>query len=240
MIEVQRLWKDLGAVTALADVSFAVGEREVFGLLGRNGSGKTTLLRILTGFRLPSAGSARVAGVDVVRRRREAQRRVGYLPENPEPYPELTVRRFMRFVADARGLRRAAREARIEELVAELGLEAVIDRLCGHCSRGYRARVALAAALLHRPPVLLLDEPTAGLDPEQRARTHALIAAQAGTSTVVLSCHDLHEVGTLCSRVMLLDRGRVARLGTLAELGGVDGLAEAFAATHARRDGEQA
>ena len=234
MIDVQHLWKEYGAVQALADVTFAVHDREVFGLLGRNGSGKTSLLRILTGLRLPTAGSVRVAGVDVIARPRLAQRAIGYMPEDPALYGGLTVRRYLRFVADARGLPRAGREGRIEEVSARFGLGAVIDRLCAHCSKGYRGRVALAAAVLHQPAVLFLDEPGAGLDPEQRVRTHELIRALAADCAVVLSSHDLHEVGALCSRVLILDRGTVARAGTLQELGGVDGVASVFRDTRER------
>ncbi len=234
MIEVEQLTREYGAVRALDEVSFSVGPREIFGLLGRNGSGKTTLLRILTGFRLPSAGRIRVAGIDVVRQPVAAQRRLGYMTESPELYGELTVRGLLRFVAQARGVPRAQRDARIDELVGRFGLEAVIGRLCAHCSKGYRGRVALAAAVLHRPDVVFLDEPCAGLDPEQRARTHGLIRELAGSATLVISSHDLHEVASLCGRALLLDRGRVARCGTLDGLGGAEGLAEAFRQTHSR------
>ncbi len=234
MIEVSRLYKEYGAVQALADVSFEVGGRTIFGLLGRNGSGKTTLLRILTGFRLPTRGSVRVAGIDVIRDPRQAQCRLGYLPENPELYGELTVRHLLRFVAAARGLSRAGREARIAQVSERFGLAAVLDRLCAHCSKGFRGRVALAAAVLHRPAVVLLDEPTAGLDPEQRLRAHELIRELAAAATVVISSHDLAEIAELCMRVLVLDRGRVACQGTLAELGGLDGVRAVFRDTRER------
>lgn len=231
MIEAEELCKTYGTLRAVDDVSFTVAEREVFGLLGRNGSGKTTLLRILTGFRLPSSGRVRVAGFDVVRDCLDVRRRIGYVTENPQLYPDLTVRGQLRFVADVRGIPRGERKARIEAAASRFALEAVFDRLVGHCSKGYRQRVALAQAVLHGPSVVFLDEPTAGLDPEQRAATHALIRNLARETTVVLSSHDLDEVTTLCSRALIFDRGRVARLGTLAELGGLPGLAAAFRAT---------
>ena len=239
MIEAEELCKTYGSLRALDDVSFSVGDREVFGLLGRNGSGKTTLLRILTGFRLPSSGTVRVAGFDVARDSLEVRRRIGYVTENPQLYPDLTVRALLRFVADVRRIPRAEREARIEEAAARFALDAVIDRLVGHCSKGYRQRVALAQAVLHRPQVVFLDEPTAGLDPEQRATAHDMIRDLTRETSVVLSSHDLHEVSSLCSRAMLFDRGRIARLGTLEELGGREGLEVSFRATAERSAREE-
>lgn len=234
MIEADGLWKTYGDLHALAEVSFRVERGESFGLLGRNGSGKTTLLRILTGFRLPSSGRARVAGLDVVRRSLEVRRRIGYVSENPQLYPDLTVRGLLRFVADVRRLSRHERAARIEEAVQRFGLEPVFHRLVAHCSKGYRQRTALALAVLHHPEVVFLDEPTAGLDPEQRHATQQLIRTLAESSSVVLSSHDLGEVGALCSRALVLDRGRVARLGSIGELGGHEGLEAIFRSTRAR------
>jgi len=231
VIEAEKLCKTYGTLRAVDDVSFTVDEREVFGLLGRNGSGKTTLLRILTGFRLPSSGRVRVAGFDVVRDCLDVRRRIGYVTENPQLYPDLTVRGQLRFVADVRRIPKKECKARIEAAASRFALDAVFDRLVGHCSKGYRQRVALAQAVLHGPSVVFLDEPTAGLDPEQRTATHALIRELARETTVVLSSHDLDEVTTLCSRALIFDRGRVARLGTLSELGGRPGLDAAFRAT---------
>jgi gliding motility-associated transport system ATP-binding protein len=239
VVEVENLWKDYGPLHALADVSFSIGQGEVFGLLGRNGSGKTTLLRILTGYRLPTAGSVRIGGMDIVRKSLAVRHRIGYMPEHPQLYADLTVRGLLRFVANVRGLPRPERESRIEELASHFGLGAVIDRLGGHCSKGYRARISLAAAVLHKPAVVFLDEPTDGLDPEQRHQTHELIRELATGSTVVLSTHDLDEVGILCSRALILDRGRIGRLGTTEELGGTDGIAELFRQTHERDRGHE-
>jgi ABC-2 type transport system ATP-binding protein len=238
MVEVKGLWKDYGPLHALADVNFEIAEGEIFGLLGRNGSGKTTLLRILTGYRLPTAGTVRVAGMDLIRQSLSVRRRIGYMPEHPQLYADLTVRGLLRFIANVHGISRSARESRIQELTSRFGLGAVIDRLAGHCSKGYRARIALAAAVIHEPAVVFLDEPTDGLDPEQRHHTHELVRQLARDSTVVLSSHDLDEVGVLCSRALVLDRGRVARLGTIEELGGAAGIAEVFRQTH-ERDREQ-
>jgi len=238
VVEVEDLWKDYGPLHALADVSFSIGEGEVFGLLGRNGSGKTTLLRILTGYRLPTTGSVRVAGMDLVRKSLAVRRRIGYMPEHPQLYADLTVRGLLRFIANVRGMPRSERESRIEELTSHFGLGAVIDRLAGHCSKGYRARISLAAAVLHKPTVVFLDEPTDGLDPEQRHQTHELVRELAEGSTVVLSSHDLDEVGALCSRALVLDRGRVSRLGTIEELGGTAGIADIFRETHERDRGQ--
>ena len=175
VVEVEGLWKDYGPLHALADVTFEIGKGEVFGLLGRNGSGKTTLLRILTGYRLPTAGSVRVAGMDLIRRSLAVRRQIGYMPEHPQLYADLTVRGLLRFVGNVHGLSRARQKSRIEELTSHFGLGAVIDRLAGHCSKGYRARISLAAAVIHEPAVVFLDEPTDGLDPEQRHQTHELV-----------------------------------------------------------------
>jgi ABC-2 type transport system ATP-binding protein len=239
VVEVENLWKDYGPLHALAEVTFSIGEGEVFGLLGRNGSGKTTLLRILTGYRLPTTGSVRVAGMDLARKSLAVRQRIGYMPEHPQLYADLTVRGLLRFIANVRGMPRSEREARIDELTSHFALGAVIDRLAGHCSKGYRARISLAAAVLHKPTVVFLDEPTDGLDPEQRHQTHELVRDLAEASTVVLSSHDLDEVGALCSQALVLDRGRVSRLGTIEELGGIAGIADIFRQTH-ERDREQA
>jgi len=223
MIEVEALGKEYGAGrTALASVSFTAQPGEVVGLLGPNGAGKTTLLRVLAGVLFPTTGSARLCGHDVVKARRAAQRQVGYLPEQVPLDRELRVGEYLRF--RARLKRVAAPEKAVAALLAEVGLaEAGAEqRLCGELSKGFRQRVGLLDALLHRPRVLLLDEPTDGLDPNQRAETLGLIrrlAADAG-HTVLLSTHVLPEVEAICQRVVVLDRGRVVAAGTPAELAG--------------------
>ena len=189
LIQVEHLTKCYGPVRALDDVSFAVGRGEVAALLGPNGSGKSTLMRCLIGFFSPTAGSVRVGGVDVAERPVEARREVGYLPEQVTLYPELRVRRYLRFVAGMKGLdARAARRA-VDQAIARCGLESVADRLNGTLSKGYRQRVGLAQALLGDPPVLVLDEPTVGLDPVQTVEMRELLAAPRGLHRAAVDAH---------------------------------------------------
>ncbi len=234
LVEVEGLWKEYGPLAALADVSFTVRRGEIFGLLGRNGSGKTTLLRILTTYRLPTSGSARIAGLDIIRDALSVRRRIGYMPEHPQLYPDLTVSGYLGLCLTLRGISKSEREGRIREAVERFGLAAVEGRLAGHCSKGYRSRIALAAAVMHRPDVIFLDEPTDGLDPEQRARTHEEIRALARESAVVLSTHDLDEAAQVCSRLLVLDRGRVVRIDTVEAFGGQEGILEVFRKTRER------
>ena len=202
---------------ALDDVSFTVGRGEVAGLLGPNGSGKSTLMRCLIGFFSPTAGSARVGGLEVAERPVEARREVGHLPEQVMLYPELRVRRYLRFVAGMKRLdARAARRA-IDQAIARCGLESVADRLNGTLSKGYRQRVGLAQALLGDPPVLVLDEPTVGLDPVQTVEMRDLLRSLEGC-TVLLSTHVLAEAGALCSRIVIMSEGRVVAQDTPAAL----------------------
>lgn len=238
LVEVKGLCKTYGPLAALADVSFTVRRGEIFGLLGRNGSGKTTLLRILTTYRLPTSGSISVAGFDALRDSRKVRQRIGYMPEHPQLYRDLTVWGYLRFCATLQGIPRRERDARAREVVERFGLAAVEHRLVGHCSKGYRSRIALAAAVMHRPAVVFLDEPTDGLDPEQRARTHEEIRALARQSAVVLSTHDLDEAAQVCSRLLVLDQGRVVRIDTVQGFGGPCGILEVFRQTH-ERDAEK-
>jgi len=234
LVEVNGLCKTYGPLAALEDVSFSVRRGEVFGLLGRNGSGKTTLLRILTTYRLPTAGSARIAGLDIVRDALSVRRRIGYMPEHPQLYRDLTVSGYLRLYATLQGIPGRKRDARVREVVERFGLVAVEARLVGHCSKGYRSRIALAAAVMHGPDVIFLDEPTDGLDPEQRARTREEIRGLARTSAVVLSTHDLSEAASVCSRLLVLDRGRVVRVDTVEGFGGPQGILEVFRQTRER------
>jgi ABC-2 type transport system ATP-binding protein len=204
-------------VRALDDVSFAVARGEVAALLGPNGSGKSTLMRCLIGFFSPTAGRVRVGGVEVAERPVEARREVGYLPEQVMLYPELRVRRYLRFVAGMKRLDgRAARRA-VDQAIARCGLESVADRLTGTLSKGFRQRVGLAQALLGDPPVLVLDEPTVGLDPVQTVEMRDLLRRLDGC-TVVLSTHVLAEAGALCSRIVIMSGGRVVAEDTPAGL----------------------
>ena len=208
MIVAAHVTKDYGALRALDDVSFTVRRGEVAALLGPNGSGKSTLMRVLTGYFSPTAGSVHVGGADLALDPAAARRQIGYLPEHVSLYPELTVRRTLAFVAGVKGLvRRAARTA-VDDVMARCSLADVADRLVGKLSKGYRQRVGLAQALIGDPPVLVLDEPTVGLDPMQTIEMRALVRGLEGR-TVLLSTHVLSEASALCSRVVILAKGRL-------------------------------
>jgi ABC-2 type transport system ATP-binding protein len=209
MIEVEALSKSYGPIRALDDVSFRVAAGEIVGLLGPNGSGKTTLLRILTGFFPADAGTATVAGVRLGDDPFEVRRRVGYLPEQAPLYPEVSVRRFLRFAADVKLGDAALRRERVDAVLGECGLAHVAGRRIGTLSKGYRQRVGIAQALIGRPQVLVLDEPTAGLDPAQVLEVRDLVAALGGRTTVVLSSHVLADVSSVCDRVLMLHLGRL-------------------------------
>ena len=209
MIAVERLSKDFGRTRAVCDVSFRVERGQVIGLLGPNGSGKTTIMRILTGFFPPTSGRAWVAGLDVSTAALATRERVGYLPENAVFYPEMRVRHFLEFCADVRRLRGPRRRARLDAAVETCGLGSVRNRLIGNLSKGFRQRVGLAQALLHEPAVLILDEPTVGLDPSQIIGIRNLIRSLRGETTVLLSTHILSEASAICDRVVILNRGRL-------------------------------
>jgi ABC-2 type transport system ATP-binding protein len=219
MIEVKRLSKSFSSgVKALCDVSFTARPGGVLGFLGPNGAGKTTTLRILSGYLRPSGGSARVCGCDVVTDSMGARRRLGYLPEQVPLYGEMRVREYLRFRADLRGLSARERRGAIDAVLDEVGLVSESRRLIGQLSKGYRQRVGLADALLHRPAALILDEPTDGLDPNQRREVLDLITRLSAERTVVLSTHVLPEVETVCQQVVIIDRGKVVAGGATAEL----------------------
>jgi len=214
VIEVEHLTKRYGPVTAVDDISFSVQRGEILGFLGPNGAGKTTTMRVLTGYMPPTDGKAVVAGYDVFEQPIEAKRRTGYLPETPPLYPDMTVRDYLSFVARIKGVPRAGRTARINEMMEKTRIADVADRHCGKLSKGYRQRVGLAQALMHNPDVLILDEPTAGLDPKQIIETRQLIKALAGDHTIILSTHILPEVSQTCQRVVIINRGRVVAVDT--------------------------
>jgi ABC-2 type transport system ATP-binding protein len=218
MIEVRDLSKHFGRVRAVDGVSFSIASGEIVGLLGPNGSGKTSLMRVLTGFFPPTSGRATVAGLDVERDSLAVRRRVGYVPEQLVPYPELSVARFLDFAATVKGVPRPARRAHVDATIAACGLAEMARRPIGKLSRGYRQRVAIAQALLGDPEVLILDEPTVSLDPRQAVEIRALIRGLAGRHTVLLSTHVLSEVGLLCGRVIIVDRGRVVAEDTATGL----------------------
>ena len=214
MIEVQHLTKRYGRVTAVDDVSFRVERGEILGFLGPNGAGKTTTMRILTGYMPASEGRATVAGFDVFEHPLEAKRRTGYLPETPPLYPDMTVREYLDFVARIKGVSSNERRTRVEAVMRRTRVSDMASRHCGKLSKGYRQRVGLAQAILHNPEVLILDEPTAGLDPKQIIETRDLIRGLAGDHTIVLSTHILPEVSQTCQRVVIINKGRVVAVDT--------------------------
>ena len=217
MIEVQHLTKRYGPFTAVDDVSFRVEKGEILGFLGPNGAGKTTTMRVLTGYMPATEGTATVAGYDVFTHPLEAKRRIGYLPETPPLYPEMTVREYLTFVAKLKlpgTVTKAEREARIDGAMAKTHIADMAKRHCSKLSKGYKQRVGIAQALLHDPEVLILDEPTAGLDPKQIIETRDLIRGLAGNHTIILSTHILPEVSQTCSRVVIINKGRVVAIDT--------------------------
>ena len=220
MIEVQHVTKRYGPVTAVDDVSFRVDSGQILGFLGPNGAGKTTTMRILTGCTSATDGQAFVAGHDVFEEPVEAKRRTGYLPETPPLYPDMTVREYLGFAARINGIRSAAQRERVATAMARTSVEDMADRHCGKLSKGYRQRVGLAQAILHNPDVLILDEPTAGLDPKQIIETRELIKELAGDHTIILSTHILPEVAQTCERVVIIDKGRVVAVDTPENLTG--------------------
>src|SRR6059036_364942 len=218
MIEVQRLTKCYGPITAIRDVSFSVAPGEIVGFLGPNGAGKSTTMRILACFMPASSGTARVAGHDVFRESLEVRRRIGYLPESVPLYGDLRVAPYLDFVAEVKGVGRAERRRRVAEVMERCLITDVQHRLIGRLSKGYRQRVGLAQALLGDPEVLILDEPTIGLDPKQITEIRALIRSLAGQHTVILSTHILPEVSMVCDGVIIIHRGRIVARGTESEL----------------------
>ncbi|MEO7273993.1 MAG: ABC transporter ATP-binding protein [Vicinamibacterales bacterium] len=214
MIEVQHVTKRYGRVTAVDDVSFRVERGEILGFLGPNGAGKTTTMRILTGYMPATDGRATVAGFDIFQHPIEAKRRIGYLPETPPLYPEMTVREYLDFVSRIKGVPSAERRQRVTTVMERTRVADMADRHCGKLSKGYKQRVGLAQALIHNPEVLILDEPTAGLDPKQIMETRDLIRGLAGDHTIILSTHILPEVAQTCQRVVIINRGRVVAVDT--------------------------
>src|ERR1700723_440772 len=214
MIEVQDLTKYFGPTLAVDHVSFKVEKGEIIGLLGPNGSGKTTIMRILAGFFPPTSGRALIGGLHVAEHSLETRRRVGYLPENMVLYPDLSVSALLEFAARVRGLDSRTTRDRMEYAIKICGLPEVRKKLIGKLSKGYRQRVGLAQALLADPEVLILDEPTVGLDPRQIVETRQVIRNLAGEHTVILSTHILPEVSVTCQRVIIINRGRVVAIDT--------------------------
>lgn len=217
-IAVHELTKRYGDTVALDGLSFSVEPGEVVGFLGPNGAGKSTTMRILTGFLSPTSGRAEVDGFDTVEDSLEVRRRIGYLPEHAPVYAEMRVDDYLRFVCRARSLPRSEHDRRIADTAGQVGLTDVLRRPIHELSKGYRQRVGLAQALVHDPPILVLDEPTTGLDPNQIAGIRELVREIGQTRTVLLSSHILQEVQAVCGRVLIVDQGRIVGFGTPAEL----------------------
>jgi ABC-2 type transport system ATP-binding protein len=214
VITVEHLTKYYGPHPAVNDISFEVGKGEILGFLGPNGAGKTTTMRILTGYMPPTGGRATVAGYDVFKDSLKAREHIGYLPETVPLYLEMTPRGYLHFLGKIRGMDGKTRRARIDDVAQKCKIEDVLDKLIGKLSKGYRQRVGLAQALLSDPDVLVLDEPTVGLDPRQIVETRQVIRNLAGSHTVILSTHILPEVSMTCERVVIINRGRVAAIDT--------------------------
>jgi ABC-2 type transport system ATP-binding protein len=218
MIGVDNLSKSYGPVQALRGVSFRIAEGEIVGLLGPNGAGKTTIIKILTGFLQPDSGSVHIGGLDVLMHTREVQAQLGYLPENAPLYPELSVQAYLRMIADLRQIAEDEQVARLSEAVYATGLQDQLTRPIGQLSKGFRQRVGLAQAILHKPKLMILDEPTLGLDPTQIVEVRRLIRRLAEQSTVLFSTHILSEVEALCDRVIILMNGQIRADARLSEL----------------------
>ncbi len=219
MIEVQKITKRYGKFTALDEISFSIQEGEIVAFLGPNGAGKTTTMRIITGFMPPTSGTANIAGFDCLENPMEVKRQIGYLPETPPLYLELTVKEYLTFVGRIKRLHPDELKARMDLIIGQTGLSEVQGRVINHLSRGYRQRVGLAQALLHNPPVLILDEPTTGLDPNQIIDIRNLIKSLAGSHTIILSTHLLAEATAICQRVIIIHKGKIVAVDTPERLG---------------------
>jgi len=228
MIEVRELTKRYGDREVVKGISFSAESGQVLGFLGPNGAGKTTTMRMLTGYLPPSSGTARVAGYDIFSQSAEVRRRIGYLPENPPLYPDMTVRSYLTFVARLKGVPRTSVRDACESVIERTGLAGVAGRLLAHLSKGYKQRAGLAQALIHDPEVLVLDEPTIGLDPRQIIEIRQLIRTLSGNRTVILSTHILPEVAQVCDKVVIINDGRIACEDTIANLTRESSLEEVF------------
>ncbi len=218
MVSVQHLTKRFGRHVAVDDLTFEVKQGEVLGFLGPNGAGKTTTMRMITGYLPPSQGTVAIGGFDILAHPLEAKRRIGYLPELPPLYPEMTVRSYLAFVSEIKDIPAPRRAAQVDRAIGRAGLEEVRDKRISQLSKGFKQRVGLAQAIVHEPPLLILDEPTSSLDPKQRVEVRDLIARLRGNHTVILSTHILPEASQIADRVFIINRGRVMAVDTPANL----------------------
>lgn len=219
MIEVKDLVKNYGTFPAVKGVSFSIGKGEIVGLLGPNGAGKTTIMKVLTCYHYPDGGSAVLNGYDAVREPLQVKHQIGYLPEMAPVYTDLNVYEYLNFIAEARGIADGEKAQRIEKTAAECGLTSVLYKEIGNLSKGYRQRVGLAQAIIHEPEILILDEPTTGLDPNQIIEIRNLIKKIGKEKTVLLSTHILQEVEAVCDRVLIVNDGLIVAEGTTEEIG---------------------
>ncbi|WP_439861258.1 ABC transporter ATP-binding protein [Pseudomonas sp. MBLB4136] len=218
MIEIRNLTKRFAQHTAVDNLSFRVQPGEVLGFLGPNGAGKSTTMKMLTGFLAPTSGSASILGFDIQKDTRQAQRQIGYLPEGAPCYGDMTVQGFLQFIAEVRGYRGQEKQQRVQQAVAQVELEKVLEQSIETLSKGFKRRVGLAQAILHDPKVLILDEPTDGLDPNQKHQVRKLIQSLARDKIVIISTHILEEVSAVCTRAVVIGHGRLLADGTPLEL----------------------
>ncbi|MDR2513694.1 MAG: ABC transporter ATP-binding protein [Christensenellaceae bacterium] len=218
MIEIKNVTKRYGANLAVDDVTFTINEGEVLGFLGRNGAGKSTTMNIVTGYISASSGQVLVDGMDILEEPREAKRHIGYLPEQPPLYMDMTVEEYLRFVCDIKEIRRQSQKAHLEDIYELVRIQDVRRRLIKNLSKGYKQRVGLAQALVGNPDVIIMDEPTVGLDPRQIIEIRRLIRDLGKSHTVVLSSHILHEVSDVCDRVVIINRGKIVAQDSLENL----------------------
>ena len=247
MIELKHVTKRYGAKCAVDDISFTINKGEVLGFLGRNGAGKSTTMNMITGYISASEGQITLDGMDVLEQPREVKRRIGYLPEQPPLYMDMTVEEYLKFVCDIKEVRKKSQKAHLDDLYNLVKITDVRHRLIKNLSKGYKQRVGLAQALVGNPDVVIMDEPTVGLDPKQIIEIRKLISGLGQNHTVVLSSHILHEVADVCDRVVIINKGRIVAQDTLANL--TQGIGEAIrltvragkagAAPSARRAGRQ-
>jgi ABC-2 type transport system ATP-binding protein len=218
MVEIKNLRKQFGTLTAVDDISFQVSQGEVLGFLGPNGAGKSTTMKMITGFLNPTAGTVTIDGHDIIQHPLKVKQGIGYLPEGAPGYPDMTPANFLDFVAQVRGLRGKDKKRRIDETIKTVNLENVLHQSIDTLSKGFKRRVGLAQAILHDPKVLILDEPTDGLDPNQKHEVRSLIKNMAKEKVIILSTHILEEVHAVCSRAIIIANGKIVADGTPAEL----------------------